>query len=888
MKTTNFFAPSTFKKRVRSGATFENLENRCMLTAIGFATHEVGVSSNANGPRVVIAADIDGDDDQDTVVASWGDRRIAWYENTDSQGSFGKHHIVTTAENYFPFSAAVADLDGDGDLDLVLTSHRGSRSPERIVTWHENLDGKGNFSGPRLLDASSSESEPGTQSIEIADVDRDGHLDILVVNTGGIFNNVNQSFEVAWLRNVDGHANFAERRALYSGEGELLSYDVADMDGDDDLDLLLVSRSASPEQAGAVRNITTKWVEHTVERGTFSNEQTLAMATTEDYYTSHVLAADMDNDGDIDAVSARRGFNAIDGATDELIWFDNLGDGSFADERIFAPHPAGNLQSIRDLNGDGLPDLISNDGRQIKWVPNLDGKGAVGDSAQMKTKHRGILNSLDTGDFDGDGDLDVVVALGNTDAIIWLENTDGNGTFGEGGQFSGQKSHATFLHVSDMDSDGDLDVFATFDNPDSGDSMAWYENIDGLGTFGEAQNIEHEGAWLGNVQRIDLDGDGHLDIAILNEWGVSWLRNLKDEGFSELEEFFLDRSEGSNYESYDFGDFDADGDVDILRSSRVNLTDEERELPEYSGVWEKTVIAWFENMSSQGGIEFASEAHFVREGPHVTAAVADVDRDGDADILTRQNSPVVQLGFHENLGAGVFADESAIDDQRTRRVGNVVMTDIDGDQDLDLLVTSQFNCFCGSRPQGDLVWYRNTDGTFGAAREIAPYRLDDFFTVDFDSDGDVDIVTSGSWGVGWHENDGNGQFLPREIIGHNLFPTQLADIDGDGDLDAVSTSQSAAFAWHENRIAGDTNGDGKFDSSDLVSVFQDNEYEDGIEGNSTFKTGDWNNDGEFDSSDLVFVFQAGNYLHAADPALFAAAIDALFDDTLPGQVNEIA
>jgi hypothetical protein len=62
-----------------------------------------------------------------------------------------------------------------------------------------------------------------------------------------------------------------------------------------------------------------------------------------------------------------------------------------------------------------------------------------------------------------------------------------------------------------------------------------------------------------------------------------------------------------------------------------------------------------------------------------------------------------------------------------------------------------------------------------------------------------------------------------------------------------------------NRLPGDSNGDGVFDSSDLVTVFAAGEYEDDISSNSTFETGDWDRDGEFTSSDLVFVFRYGSY-----------------------------
>jgi ELWxxDGT repeat protein len=68
-------------------------------------------------------------------------------------------------------------------------------------------------------------------------------------------------------------------------------------------------------------------------------------------------------------------------------------------------------------------------------------------------------------------------------------------------------------------------------------------------------------------------------------------------------------------------------------------------------------------------------------------------------------------------------------------------------------------------------------------------------------------------------------------------------------------------------VPGDSNRDGKFNSSDLLLVFQIGEYEDGVDNNSTFDDGDWNGDGDFDSSDLVVAFQAGTYVTDASRAL---------------------
>jgi hypothetical protein len=72
---------------------------------------------------------------------------------------------------------------------------------------------------------------------------------------------------------------------------------------------------------------------------------------------------------------------------------------------------------------------------------------------------------------------------------------------------------------------------------------------------------------------------------------------------------------------------------------------------------------------------------------------------------------------------------------------------------------------------------------------------------------------------------------------------------------------------------GDVNGDGVFNSSDLVAVFQAGEYEDAIASNSTYTEGDWNDDGDFTTADLVLAFQSGSYVAASRRT---AAIDAVF------------
>ena len=84
---------------------------------------------------------------------------------------------------------------------------------------------------------------------------------------------------------------------------------------------------------------------------------------------------------------------------------------------------------------------------------------------------------------------------------------------------------------------------------------------------------------------------------------------------------------------------------------------------------------------------------------------------------------------------------------------------------------------------------------------------------------------------------------------------------------------------------GDVNNDGVFDSADLVAIFKANEYEDGVEANSTWSEGDFNGDGEFDSADLVYVFSHGSYVAAATSNAGDIDQSLIADDDVPQDAN---
>lgn len=125
-----------------------------------------------------------------------------------------------------------------------------------------------------------------------------------------------------------------------------------------------------------------------------------------------------------------------------------------------------------------------------------------------------------------------------------------------------------------------------------------------------------------------------------------------------------------------------------------------------------------------------------------------------------------------------------------------------------------------------------------------------------------------------------GDFDSFRYAGQLLTPI-ASDKDhyhvGNGLFRILHNDRSSVTLTNYRALMGDSNGDGVFDSEDLVEVFQVGEYEDGIANNSDWVEGDWNGDQEFDSTDFVEAFQSGGYnaiglIKPRDPVAAIAAV----------------
>ncbi|MFH2073339.1 MAG: VCBS repeat-containing protein, partial [Actinomycetota bacterium] len=209
-----------------------------------------------------------------------------------------------------------------------------------------------------------------------------------------------------------------------------------------------------------------------------------------------------------------------------------------------------------DLDGDGDVDaFVGNISVNRVWLNN--GLGTFTDSGQE------LGSSTDTygvalGDLDGDGDLDAYAANGAI--TIGQANrayfNDGAGVFTDGGQAMGdQYRRSRDVALGDLDGDGDLDVFVVNDSQTA--NRVWLN--DGAGAFTDSQglgNSSSRGVGLG-----DLDGDGDLDAFVVNDDHAKrvWL-NDGTGSFTDSGQVLT----SSNSRGVALGDLDGNGSLDAF------------------------------------------------------------------------------------------------------------------------------------------------------------------------------------------------------------------------------------------------------------------------------------------------------------------------------------
>lgn len=302
------------------------------------------LGSDLKCPAHATVADLDGDGDSDLLVAVLGSitpsdeyvGRVVLLQNQGDNRNFSQRVLLDDVRRVADVQAG--DLDGDGDLDLTVAVFGYARGE---VLWMENL-GEGRFCDHQLL------FRPGAIHVPIGDLDGDGDLDIATI--------ISQDEEELWVFENLGRGQFKKRR-IY----DTPNYDVGsagllmvDLDRDGDLDLVLPQGDnledgyASPQPwHGCV------WFEN-LGKWTFRAKRIASFGAT---YAAAV--GDMDGDHDLDIVLVSLVNDWTGQHQPSIVWLENDGRQNFK-PFVIDRSPAGLVTvACGDLNGDGRADIVA-------------------------------------------------------------------------------------------------------------------------------------------------------------------------------------------------------------------------------------------------------------------------------------------------------------------------------------------------------------------------------------------------------------------------------------------------------------------------------------------------------------------------------------------------
>ena len=338
-----------------------------------------------------------------------------------SADSFPRFDRVRLLETTSETSAnvSIGDLDADGRLDIVLAKGRHWPLVDRVMLG----DGTGQFGAAYDLGTASDRSYSG----RLADIDRDGDLDVVISNDAPdpklvYLNDGKGRFSVG---STYGHPTWPTRNAT-----------VADLDGDGYPDIVAANRG----------DRTANYICFNT-RGRFDAD---CVAFSRESATT-IAAADFNRDGAIDLAVPHR-----DGGQSRVYLAGPRG--RFSDQRVVKfgpPNAAIRMSEAADVDGDGLLDIIAIDERTgtAIFFGQRDGGFAAGVTVSGRTP---TPYALAVADVNGDRKPDIVV--GNVEAQPVVHFNDGTGRKFHAVRFGDAKGTAYGFAVGDLDRDGLVDI----------------------------------------------------------------------------------------------------------------------------------------------------------------------------------------------------------------------------------------------------------------------------------------------------------------------------------------------------------------------------------------------------------------------------------------------
>jgi hypothetical protein len=362
--------------------------------------------------------------------------------------------------------------------------------------------------------------------ITALDIDNDGDLDL----SSADYTPHNRIY----LLQNSGAGKFTKHTIHQNDPSRLERHAIGDIDGDGDHDMVIVKNLEGH----------LIWLENTDPEKPFKLWKR-HLITTELPGAYDVAVDDFDEDGDLDVAAS----SWITG--NQFAWFENPANPSSTNWR---KHPIeldlSETRTMRaaDFDGDGDQDLLgtSRQDHQVIWYEKrITKKNTVTWTKHLVDNQSKFPAHGNPADMDGDGDMDIVMALGfyfrpgsksasaseraHDNQIVWYENQVGTEPASWRKHVIAKKFDDAFEAVAgDLDGDGDMDVVATsWRNPGR---VAWFENTSTSKSLWVQHVLKTNWRSANQVLIADLNGDGRPDIAACAEHGSNELRWWRNEG----------------------------------------------------------------------------------------------------------------------------------------------------------------------------------------------------------------------------------------------------------------------------------------------------------------------------------------------------------------------
>ena len=800
-----------------------------------FAPVTLFVTGFGSIPAGITLADLNNNNILDIIVANYGTNNVGVFFGV-GDGTFLEQVTYSTGNFSSPYSVALGDFNKDGRLDIAVTNLNTSnvgilfgieipnfRSFGAYSTGsaaHPRYVVVGDFNNDTKLDIAVANS--GTDSVGVllgyenatfaaqttfstgslsfpislvvADFSNDNILDIVVANSFtnniGIFygfgNGTFESLQVFWTENG------TQPQSIASGDfnnDNRLDIAVANYDADnvnvllrcDDArfqnEVIYSSGGDTEPLSVAVGDFNNdSWLDIVVANslganlgvflgygnGTFSAQRTYPTGVGSLPQT--VVVGDVNNDEHLDLVVT----NAL---KDNIGIFLGYGNGTFSDQMIYPTEYGSTPVSVAlgDFNNDGNLDIVN----ACYWTSDIGiffgyGNGTFSDEITYSTGYGSNPNSVVVGDFNNDSILDIAVTNQGSRSIgIFLGCGDGN-FLNETMYSTGNNSKPTTMTVGDFNNDAILDI--TVSNFGTGNIGVFFGHHDG--TFSDQMTFSTGGnsqPWW--VAVGDFNNDHRPDIVTANTGTNNIGIFVAFINGTFFDQMTYSTGISSSPISVAVGDFNNDGRLDIVVANR-----------------DRGSIGLFFGYAHDGFLSTPAYSTGFSSRP-VHIVVGDFNNDNQLDLAVANNGTdniMIFLGS----GFGTFSSPTNYSTGKGSHPCSIAIGDFNNDRIMDIAVgnfgSSTISIFLG---HGNLIFLNQT--TYSVGIDSQPYSI---AVCDFNNDTHLDVAVANyaSNNVGLFLGYGNGTFMNQIIFsgGFNSQPSALAvgDFNGDRVMDFIAAN----------------------------------------------------------------------------------------------------